>query len=87
MYANIGGLDLQRLFNKSTGNSLEFKYLDAGVPILSGPSLISPGAILSCSEGVIWPRQFSNLVIKAQSGPTIVRLGRLTHMASKIALC
>ena len=49
VYANIGGLDLNRLFNKSTGNSLEFKYLDAGVTIYLGLSLISPGGNLSRS--------------------------------------
>ena len=42
---------------------------------LSGLSLISPG----CYFVAIWPRHFKSLVIKAQSGPTFVRLGCLTH--------
>ena len=49
LYANIGGLDLQILFNKCTGNSVEFKYLDPGVTIYLGLSLISPGGNLSRS--------------------------------------
>ena len=42
---------LEVLFNKCTGNSDEFKYLDPGVTILYGLSLISPGGNLSRSSG------------------------------------
>ena len=45
-------LNLEILFNKCTGNSVEFKYLDPGVTILSG-------------QGPLWP---GNLVDKAQGG-------------------
>ena len=64
VYANIGGPDLQRLFNKSTGNSVEFKYLDPGVTILIGLSLISPGCNLSCSSGAFGLGIFKTLVEK-----------------------
>ena len=62
VYANIGGLVLKRNLINLTATLLSLTFQESGVPILPGPSLISLGAILSCSEGAIWPRQFSNLV-------------------------
>ena len=74
LYANIGGPDLENIILINVPALFGVLIFGSRGDKSYGLSLISPG----CYFVAIWPRQFKSLVIKAQSGPTIARLGYLT---------
>ena len=58
VYANIGGLVLKRIINKSTGNSFEFNYLGIRGDYFSWAESKIAGFSLSRSEGARLAKAF-----------------------------